>query len=68
MFSDHLDGPTIRRNSQYPPAPSLSTEPLTPEYASRQQQPLGGLQTDLPTGGATSGEPSTVENLPISYK
>jgi hypothetical protein len=27
---------------------------------------MGGLQTNLPTGGATSGEPSTVDNLPIS--
>jgi hypothetical protein len=48
-----------------PPAPSLSTGPLTPECTS-QQQPLGGLQTDPPTGRATSGQPSTAENLSIS--
>ena len=49
-----------------PPAPSLSTGPLTPECTSRQQQPLGDLQTGLPTRGATSREPLTAENLPIS--
>ncbi|KAF4625635.1 hypothetical protein G7Y89_g12530 [Cudoniella acicularis] len=47
------------------PTPSLSTGPLTPECASRQQKPFG-LQTDLPTGGGASGEPSTAKNLPIS--
>ena len=68
----HLCSQTITRDLplgetlKAPPAPSLSTEPLTPECTSRQQQPLGGLQADPPTRGATSGEPLTAENLPIS--
>ena len=58
--------PASGETPQSPPALSLSAGPLTVEYTSQQQQPLGGLQTNPPTGGTTSGEPSTAENLPIS--
>lgn len=47
------------------PASNIFTGPLT-ECMSQQQQPLGGVQTDPPTGEATSEEPSTAENLPVS--
>jgi hypothetical protein len=47
------------------PASSISTEPLM-ECTSQQQQPLDSLQIGLPTKGATSREPSTAENMPIS--
>jgi hypothetical protein len=47
------------------PASSIPTEPLT-ECTSQQQQPLGSFQIGLPTEGATSREPSTAENMPIS--
>jgi hypothetical protein len=55
----------------HPPALSLSTGPLAPKCTSRQQKTLGSLQADPlqadpPTEGATSGELSTAENLPIS--
>jgi hypothetical protein len=53
MSSDPHDN---RSNPKDPPASSLFTEPLTPECTSRQQQSSAGLQTDLPIGGAVSGE------------
>jgi hypothetical protein len=55
---------TVGETSKDPPASSLFTEPLIPKCTSRQQRSSGGLQTDLPTGGATSGEPSTAEPIP----
>jgi hypothetical protein len=47
------------------PASIISTKLLT-ECTSQQQQPLDSLQIGLPTERATSRQPSTAENMPIS--
>ena len=66
MFSDYHDRPAIRRNPQSSASPESLHGTAHTGMHLLIAATFGRLQTDPPTRGATSREPSTAENLPIS--